>query len=46
MMMMMVVIIIIIIIRNNKRGACMLIYVAISRDRNVIIDETKKILTL
>jgi hypothetical protein len=32
-----------IIIRDNKEGTCMLIYVAISGDRNVIKKEAEKI---
>ena len=51
-MMMMIIIIIIIIsnnkpdiiIRDNKQGTCMLIDVAIPADRNVIKQETEKIL--
>ena len=33
-----------IIIRDNEKGTCMLIYVAISGDRNVIKKEAEKIL--
>jgi hypothetical protein len=33
-----------IIIRDNENGTCVLIYVAISRDRNVIKKEAEKIL--
>jgi len=38
------VIIIIIIIRDNEKGTCMLIDVAISRNRNVIKKEAEKVL--
>jgi len=44
MMVMIIIIIIIIIIRDNEKGACMLIDVAISGDRNVIKKEAEKIL--
>ena len=35
-----------IIIRDNEKGTCMLIYVAISRHRNVIKKEAEKILKI